>query len=123
MEVRGLEAGTYFWEVAAIDKDGQKGSFAEFSRFTITATGAAPAGSPPPLRIEPLSPRGNIVQVRGVTERGATVSINGQRVDVRDDGSFDEFVTLGAGDQTVVVRSAGLSGGVAELRRSIRITD
>ena len=123
MEVRGLEAGTYFWEVAAIDKDGQKGSFAAFSRFTITATGAVPAGSPPPLRIEPLSPRGNIVQVRGVTERGATVSINGQRVDVRDDGSFDEFVTLGAGDQAVGVRSAGLSGGVAELRRSIRITD
>jgi hypothetical protein len=122
MEVRSLEAGTYYWQVAALDKDGQKGSFAEFSRFTITG-GLAPSGSPPPLAIEPLAPRGNIVQVRGSTERGATVTINGQRVDVRDDGSFDEFVTLPAGNQTVLVRAVGLSGGAAETRRSVRIAD
>ena len=123
MEVRGLEAGTYFWEVAAIDKDGQTGNFGEFSRFTISGGGAASPGAPPLLKVEPLSPQRNIVQVKGMTERGATVTINGQAVDVREDGAFNEFVTLGKGEQTVVIRSTGSSGKVAELRRSVRITD
>jgi hypothetical protein len=35
IELRGLEAGAYYWRVAAIDSQGIEGSFSEFSRFTV----------------------------------------------------------------------------------------
>lgn len=35
MELKGLEPGTYYWRVSAVDSDGAEGSFSEPSRFTI----------------------------------------------------------------------------------------
>lgn len=123
IEVAGLKPGTYYWDVAAIDKDGRKGGVAAFSRFTIALEGAASAVSAPPLRIEPLSPNGHVVKVKGSTEPEAAVTINGDRVAVADDGSFDEFVTFDTGAQALVVRSVSLSGGIAELRLTVTITE
>ncbi len=119
MELRGLEVGSHFWQVAAVDKDGTRGSFSEPSRFVVSR-----GGSPPPsLTLEPLSPRGNTVQVKGRTEAGATLSVNGQPVDVRPDGSFNEFLTLSSGRQEVVVKATGADGGIAELRRPVVAPD
>jgi hypothetical protein len=51
------------------------------------------------------------------------LSVNGQRVDIRPDGSFNEFLTLASGRQEVVVRATGTDGGVAELRRPVVVPD
>jgi hypothetical protein len=70
--------------------------------------------------VEPLDVRMNIVQVKGRTEPGATVTVNGQRVDVASDGVFNEFISLEkAGRQTVVIRATGINGGVREERRPV----
>jgi hypothetical protein len=67
-----------------------------------------------------LETRGNILQVKGKTEPGATVTVNGQRVDLDSDGSFNDFITLEkAGRQEVVLRATGLNGGVNEQRRPV----
>ena len=121
MELRGLDVGGYYWQVAAVDKDGTQGSFSEPSRFVVSQ--GAPHGAPPTLTMEPLNPRGNTVQVKGRTDAGATLSVNGQRVDIRPDGSFNEFLTLASGRQEVVVRATGTDGGVAELRRPVVVPD
>jgi len=121
-EIRGLEEGKYYWKVAAADKDGVEGSFTEFWRFTVTKPKQAQGsgGAPPPLTIDMLDVRAQIVQVKGRTEPGASVSVNGQRVDVQSDGSFNEFITLEKlGRQVVVIRATGLNGGVAEQKRTI----
>ena len=74
----------------------------------------------PPLFIDPLDVRSNIVQVKGRTEPGATVTVNGQRVDVQEDGSFNEFITLQEpGKQLVIIRSTGINGGVNEQKRTV----
>jgi FecR protein/Glucodextranase, domain B len=119
MELRGLDVGSHFWQVAAIDKDGTRGSFSLPSRFVVSQGGSAP----PALTLEPLAPRGNTVQVKGRTEAGAAVSVNGEKVDVRPDGSFNEFLTLASGRQEVVVRATGANGGIAELRRPVVAPD
>ena len=121
-EIRGLEEGKYYWRVAALAKDGTEGSFADFWRFSVTkpkqATGSG--GTPPPLAIELLDVRTNILQIKGRTEPGATITVNGQRVDVQSDGTFNEFITLEKlGRQVVVVRAIGLNGGVKEEKRAI----
>jgi hypothetical protein len=113
-EVRGLEVGKYYWRVAAVDKDGVEGPFSEFYRFSVSkpAGTAAGAGPPPSLSIDSLDVRTNILQVKGRTEPGATVTVNGQRVDVMADGSFNEFITLEKpGRQVVTIRATSINGG------------
>jgi hypothetical protein len=122
VELRGLDVGKYYWRVAAADKDQNEGIFSDFARFTVTRpTGAASGtGPPPPLAIESLDLRQNLLQVKGRTEPGASVLINGQRVDVQGDGSFNEFITLPtAGRQLVTIRSTGINGGVNEQKRPV----
>ena len=65
--------------------------------------------------------RTNILQVKGRTEPGATVTVNGQRVDVQAaTARFNDFITLEkAGRQVVVIRATGLNGGVNEQKRPV----
>ena len=75
---------------------------------------------PPPLTLDVVDLRTNILQVKGRTEPGGRVTVNEQRVDVQTDGSFNEFITLEKpGRQTVVIRATGINGGVAEQRRPV----
>lgn len=121
-EIRGLEEGKYYWRVAAIAKDGTEGAFTDFWRFSVTRPkqAAASGAAPPPLAVDLLDVRTNILQVKGRSEPGASVTVNGQRVDVQSDGSFNEFITLEQwGKQTVVIRALGLNGGVNELKHVV----
>jgi hypothetical protein len=126
VQLQGLDTGKYYWRVAAVDKEGVEGAFSEFARFTVVRRGGpgAAGGPPPPLAIQELELRTNILQIKGRTEPGATVTVNGQRVDVQNDGSFNEFITLDKpGRQMVVVRATGLAGGVNEQRRQVVVGD
>ena len=122
VQLRALDTGKFYWRVAAVDKDRVEGAFSDFSRFTVTRreAGTAAGGPPPPLVIDALDVRTNILQVKGRTEAGASVTVNGQPVDVQEDGTFNEYITLDKpGKQTVIIRSTGLSGGVREEKRSV----
>lgn len=121
-ELRGLDVGKYYWRVAAIDKSGEEGAFSDFARFTVAGAGRGSTGDgpPPPLVIESMDTRQNILQVKGKTEPGASVTVNGQRVEVEGDGTFNDYITLEKpGRQIVVVRATGLNGGVNEQKRPV----
>ena len=94
------------------------------SRSAARQGGARGSGDPPPLVIESIDVRQNIIQVRGRTEPGATLTVNGQRVDVAADGAFNEFIQLPAekpGRQLVAFRVVGINGGVAEAKRPVMV--
>jgi hypothetical protein len=119
-EVRGLDVGRYFWRVAAVNKNGVEGPPSDVARFAVIAPTSGTRPDPPPLTIDVLDVRTNILQVKGRTEPGARVTVNDQRVDVQADGSFNEFITLEKpGRQTVVIRATSINGGVAERRRPV----
>ena len=125
VELRGLDTGKYYWRVAAVDAAGVEGPYSDFARFTVSRPqGVVPGSGPPPvLVLQPLEVRANILQLKGRTEPGSTLTVNGQRVDVASDGSFNEFVTLDKpGRQTVLIRSMGLNGGVRELRPTVVVS-
>lgn len=123
LELRGLDAGAYYWKVAALDGAGAEGGFSEPWRFTLAkAPAASPA--PPSLGIDAVELKGNLLHVRGRTEAGATLTINGERLEVQPDGSFDEFLTFEAGAAAgVVLRSTGVRGGVVEQRRRVTVVN
>jgi hypothetical protein len=126
VEVRGLEVGKYYWRVAALDKEGVEGSFSDFARFTVARPqGMGSGGGPPPaLVIDSLEVRQSILQVRGRTEPGTTLTVNGQRVDVAPDGAFNEFIQLSAekpGRQLVVFRAVGINGVIIEQKRPVMV--
>jgi hypothetical protein len=126
VELRGLETGKYYWRVAAVDAAGVEGPYSDFARFTVSRPqGVGPGSGPPPVLVlqQPLEVRSNILQVKGRTEPGSTLTVNGQRVDVAADGSFNEFVTLDKpGKQTVLIRAMGLNGGIRELRPTVVVS-
>jgi hypothetical protein len=121
LELRGLDVGRYYWRVAAVDKQNVEGSFSDFSRFSVARPlGNSVAG--PPLTIESFELRTNILQVKGRTEPGATVSVNSQPLDVQADGSFNEFISLDkAGTQDVVVRAVGVNGGISTQHKTVTV--
>jgi hypothetical protein len=123
MELRALEAGVYYWKVAAILPDGAEGGFSDLWRFTL-AKAAPVASSPPPLVFEAAELKDNVLHVRGRTEPGANLSLEGVRLEVQADGSFNEFLTFdGAAGATVVLRATGVRGGTAEQRRRVTVAN
>lgn len=123
MELRTLDAGSYYWKVAAIGGEGVEGAFSDPWRFTL-AKAPPVAASPPLLVIDAAELKGNVLHVRGRTEPGASLTLDGQRLEVQADGSFNEFVAfVGAAGTTVAVKAAGVGGGSTELRRRVTVAN
>ena len=123
LEVRGLEAGSYYWKVAALDGRGSEGSFSDAWRFTLAAAPTS-TGPPPPLVFEAAELKGNVLHVSGRTEPGATLTLNGERLEVQADGTFNEFLTFtGNAGSTVVLRATTRKGGTVEDRRRVTATN
>jgi hypothetical protein len=123
LELRALEAGSYYWKVAALDAAGAEGGFSDLWRFTLTKAPQSTA-PPPPLVLEAAELKGNILRVQGRTEAGSQVTLNGERLEVQPDGSFNEFVTFDGGPgATVVVRSTSPRGGASEQRRRVTVAN
>ena len=123
MELRALEAGVYYWKVAAVRPDGVEGSFSDLWRFTL-AKATPVAASPPALVFEAAELKGNVLHVRGRTEPGANLSLEGVRLEVQPDGSFNEFLTFeGPAGASVVLKATGVRGGSVEQRRKVTVVN
>ncbi len=124
--IPGLGSGDFVFRVAGLTQDGVQGKFSGAVPFKIERSApvrpvVALALSPPLLIIETFEARNNVIRLVGKTEPGARLTVNGDPLTVQPDGSFGEFVTLARkqGEQRVVIRSTSLSGGVAEVTRSL----
>lgn len=122
LELRRLETSTYYWRVAAIDRNGAEGNFTPAASFSLLKAPPSTV-SPPPLAVETLELRGNVLHVRGRTAPGATLTLNGLRIEVQTDGVFNEFVMFDTGAATVALRATAVDGAVAELRRPIVVSN
>ncbi len=65
-----------------------------------------------------------MLHVRGRTEPGAILVLNGERLEVQADGTFNEFLTFDVSSgSSVLLRSTGTKGGVAEQRRRVTVVN
>lgn len=115
----GLDPGTYYWQVTAIDSDNRAGAPSEFAKFTVRLH--VEQSPPPDLTVyTPRVALDGLVTVRGRTDVGAVVTVDtgmgDDRVQVKSDGSFTyRFLVRTAGKHKVIVKARKRDGGgVAE---------
>jgi hypothetical protein len=121
--VRILLPGTYYWRVAALGTERLRSEWSPprpFKAFSGPRVEALTDTTPPKLEVERPTQMGNFFLVQGTTEAGATVTINGEPVDVSGDGTFKKAVALTReGWNTIVIRATDPAGNTAEDRKTV----
>jgi len=121
--VRVLRAGTYYWRVAAAGRDGVRSEWSApraFKAYTGRRVEELADTQPPPVEVQRPTQIGNMFLIQGRTEPGATVSIDGEPVDVAADGSFKKAVPLHqTGAHVFVIRATDPAGNTSEHREPV----
>jgi hypothetical protein len=110
--VTGLSVGAYYWSIQSYDAAGKISVESEKNRFTIIVK--AKEKTEMSLDLDPFVQHGHVIEVKGKTEAGARVMVNGREVPiVGDDGSFHYFTPpLPNGESLITVTAQNLKGGV-----------
>lgn len=110
--VTGLPLGAYYWSIQSYDASGKESVESEKNRFTIIAKSKERIAMA--LDIDPFVQHGHVIEVKGKTEAGARVMVNGMEVPVvADDGSFHYFTPpLPNGENLITVTAQNSKGGV-----------
>ena len=112
IKIPGLKEGTYYWLVTAEDAIGRESVESDRNQFSVVLR-SAEAGTIA-LHVEPFVQHGHVLEIKGKTEIGARVMVNGQEVPVvRPDGSFSYFTPpLPSGENLITVTAQDARGGV-----------
>ena len=113
VRIKGLAEGSYYWSVKSIGVSGTESVESERNRFQIVFK----KGDDQPglsLEISALTQYGRMIEVRGKTDPGAHVFVNGQSVPlVAPDGTFSHFTgKLAPGENVITVTAQNAKGGV-----------
>jgi hypothetical protein len=118
--IDAIPSGTYFWKVSAESLSGAEGPFSEVRSFRVTSQRIRDAGDKTPPKLEILEPvqTGPMLIINGKTEPGALLWIDGEKVDVYDDGSFYAVVRLRKeGVNEVVFEAQDAAGNKARVTK------
>jgi hypothetical protein len=118
VDITGMEAGDYFWDVSATDAKKQVSEVSATFKFTVVMQGKT---QDMVLEITGTQLQGRMAEIVGRTEPGAALIINGQPVpNIAPDGTFRYFAgPLDPGQHTIVVIGQNRRGGTAKQQVSI----
>jgi FecR protein len=118
VDITGLDAGDYFWNVTATSAKKLSSDVSETYKFTLVAQGKTQDML---LEIQNTQLVGRAVEISGRTEPGAALIINGQPVpNIARDGTFHHFTEpLLPGEHTIVVIGQNRRGGTATEKVSV----
>ena len=118
VEISGLDAGDYFWDVSATDAKKQTSEVSAPYKFTVVTQGKTQDML---LEITGTQLQGRMAEIVGRTEPGAALIINGAPVpNIAPDGTFRYFAgPLEPGQHTIVVVGQNRRGGTAKQQVSI----
>lgn len=78
----------FFWRVRSIDKNNNKSDWSEPFQFMAYNGGQSGEHKPPTLKIAAVHPFWPYVEVQGKTEPVVFLTLNGQTINIEEDGSF-----------------------------------
>ena len=124
VQIPGLQEGNYYWRVSVIDGANVESPFSETRKFKVASSRERRTDdtTPPPLEVVDFLPSGHLVIINGRTEPGAVLSVDGQSVDVYDDGAFTAVVRMKKdGMNQVEIAAQDPAGNVTRMRRSVYV--
>jgi hypothetical protein len=115
VDISGLDAGDYFWNVSATNAKKETSEVSETFRFTLVAQGKTQEML---LEVTGTQIHGRVVEIIGKTEPGAALIINGQPVPIiAADGTFRHFTEpLEPGQHTIVIVGENRRGGTNQTK-------
>jgi hypothetical protein len=118
--VSGLDEGTYYWMVSAIDLKGVESQPSQANRLNLVQQ---LAGSEAYLEVSDPIQHGRVVEVQGKTEPGSTVIINNEQVfSIQPDGTFRGFTSpLHSGSNQVTITAQDRKGNTKSIRKTVVI--
>jgi hypothetical protein len=124
VQIPGLQEGNFYWRVSCIDPGNVESNFSEVRKFKVASARERRVedSSPPPLEVVDFLPTGHLVIINGRTEPGAILSVDGQRIDVYDDGAFTAVVRMKRdGLNELVIVAQDPAGNETRMRRSVYV--
>jgi len=124
VEIPGLQESNYYWRVSAIDAGNVESPFSETRKFKVSSAREhiTEDSTPPPLEVVDFLPSGHLVIINGRTEPGAILSIDGQKIDVYDDGAFTAVVRMKKdGQNQVDIVAQDTAGNTTRMKRSVYV--
>ena len=117
--VAGLAERSYFWRVSGVMADGGFGKDSVVRRFKVSGQSVHDDSdqTPPPLDIVEFMLSGPMVIVNGVTEPGANLWVDNEKIDVYQDGTFYAVIRLRKEGENVVEFLAQDAAGNEKLVR------
>jgi hypothetical protein len=118
IDISGLDAADYFWNVMATDSKKQSSQVSEIFAFSLVARGKSQEMV---LEITDTRIVGHVAEIIGKTEPGAALIVNGQAVpNIAPDGTFRHFTEpLEPGQHTITVIGQNRRGGTSSQSVSI----
>jgi hypothetical protein len=116
-----LPPGSYWWEVHSVADNGKLSAASERNKFTVVPY--TENGAKIPLEIVSLIQHGHVFEIKGQTEPGARVMVNGQEVAmINPDGTFHHFTNqLPTGENWITVTAQNSKGGYGLVSRPVNI--
>jgi hypothetical protein len=115
-----LPDGTYYWVVQTIGENGKESAESPKNKFSLVPKGDSATSIA--LELGDFVQIGHSIEIKGRTEAGARVMVNGQEAVVNSDGSFSHFTSaLPMGDNMITVTAQNGKGGWSTKQRSVTI--
>jgi hypothetical protein len=120
ISVSGLDEGTYYWMVTAIDSKGVESQPSQANKLTLVQQ---VAGSEAYLEVTSITPHSHVEEVQGKTEPGSIVIINNEQVfSISPDGTFRGFTaSLPTGSNQITITAQDRKGNTKTIRKTVVI--
>jgi hypothetical protein len=121
ISISGLDEGTYYWMVSAIDAKGVESQPSQANRLNLVLQ---IAGNQAYLEVTKIIQHGHVVEVQGKTEPGSTVIINNEQVfSISPDGTFTSFTSAfaEAGSNLITITAQDRKGDTKTIRKTVVI--
>jgi hypothetical protein len=118
--VLSIPEGPYFWKVQSVGEGGKLSAESPVAKFSLIPKGANALNLP--LEVAEFVQHGHMIEVRGRTEPGARVMVNGQEAVTMEDGTFRHLTNnLPTGDNMITVTVQNTKGGYGNVSRPVTI--
>jgi len=118
-----VNPGTYFWRVACRGDGSPSSEWSSARRFRVYSSESnlvLEDTTPPDLAVEPPQQLGRMFIIEGTTETGATITINGERVELGVAGRFRKTVEMfKEGWNDIIIIATDPSGNRSEHREKV----